>query len=154
MSRAIRIRDARAADGAGEYQRLSLGIRDGRIVHAAPEPPAGEWDHDIDAGGLLLLPGWIELAARLREPGATRKADIASELAAAGISVIYEPGGQRPQATQSFNFGGFRGRGFSAPTPAATSATLACRIFIWLARPSLVRAASPWAVAVFSMMSA
>lgn len=94
MSRAIRIRDARAADGAGEYQRLSLGIRDGRIVHAAPEPPAGEWDHDIDAGGLLLLPGWIELAARLREPGATRKADIASELAAAaagGITTLCVP---------------------------------------------------------------
>ena len=99
MSEAIRILNARAADSRGEHERLCVGIRDGRIVHAAPEPPEGEWDRDINAEGLLLLPGWVELAARLREPGATRKADIASELAAAaagGITALCMPPDTQP----------------------------------------------------------
>jgi dihydroorotase len=99
VSEAIRILNARAADSRGEHERLCVGIRDGRIVHAAPEPPEGEWDRDINAEGLLLLPGWVELAARLREPGATRKADIASELAAAaagGITALCMPPDTQP----------------------------------------------------------
>lgn len=88
MSASIRIINASAVDTQRHYDRLCLGIRDGRIVHADAHPPDGLWDIDIDADGLLLAPSWIELAARLREPGATHKADIASELRAAAISGI------------------------------------------------------------------
>ena len=99
MSASIRIIHARAIDAHGEYERLSLGIREGRIVHADATPPDGLWDIDIDAEGLLLAPAWIELAARLREPGATHKADIASELRAAarcGVAAVTLPPDTRP----------------------------------------------------------
>lgn len=99
MSESICIVNARAADSRGEYERLCMGIRDGRITHATAEEPAGEWDRRVDADGLLLLPGWVELAARLREPGATRKADIASELAAAaagGVTALCLPPDTQP----------------------------------------------------------
>ena len=64
---------------------------------------------------------FVETGQPLILEASTGVVELASELAAAGISVIYEPGGQKPEQTQSFNFGGFRGRGFSAPTPAASS---------------------------------
>lgn len=113
MSEAIRIRNARAADSRGEYERLCLGIREGRIVQATAEPPEGEWERDIDAQGLLLLPGWVELAARLREPGATRKADIASELAAAaagGITALCMPPDTQPAIDRPAVVDWIRGR--------------------------------------------
>lgn len=47
--------------------------------------------------------------------------ELASELAAAGISVIYEPGGQKPQVAQSFDFGGFRRGGFTPPVASSGS---------------------------------
>lgn len=90
---------ARAADAERDYPTLCVGLRDGLVAHAAPEPPDGDWDLRIDADGLLLLPGWSELSARLREPGATHKADIASELAAAaaaGITSVCMPPDTHP----------------------------------------------------------
>ncbi|HEU0196043.1 MAG TPA: dihydroorotase [Nevskiaceae bacterium] len=39
--------------------------------------------HPVDGRGLWLMPGIIDLAARVREPGATHKATMASELPAA-----------------------------------------------------------------------
>lgn len=122
MSEAVRILNARAADSRGEYERLCVGIREGRIVHAAPEPPEGEWDRSIDAEGLLLLPGWVELSARLREPGATRKADIASELAAAaagGITALCMPPDTQPVIDRPAVVDWIRGRITAAGSPIA-----------------------------------
>ncbi len=45
-------------------------------------------DRRIDATGLLVLPGLIDLCARLREPGATHIATIASETRAAAAGGI------------------------------------------------------------------
>lgn len=122
MSESIRILNARAADSRGEHERLCLGIRDGRIVHAAVAPPEGEWDRDIDAEGLLLLPGWVELAARLREPGATSKADIASELAAAaagGITALCMPPDTQPVIDRPAVVDWIRGRVAASGSPVA-----------------------------------
>ncbi len=53
-------------------------IADGKIVQGGGAP-----DRSIDAKGLVVAPGLIDLAARLREPGNEHKARLESELDAA-----------------------------------------------------------------------
>lgn len=56
-------------------------------------------DETLAAEGLWLLPGAVDLCARLREPGATHKATVASEAAAAlaaGITVLCLPPDTQP----------------------------------------------------------
>ena len=70
----------------------------GRITHVGKSAAA---DETINAQGHWLMPGVIDLAARLREPGATAKATIASEAKAAlaaGISTLVMPPDTRPVA--------------------------------------------------------
>jgi len=55
-----------------------LFLADGRIAAAAGTP-----DRTIDAKGLVVAPGFIDLAARLREPGYEYKATLESEMDAA-----------------------------------------------------------------------
>ncbi|MEO8718100.1 MAG: dihydroorotase, partial [Burkholderiales bacterium] len=56
-----------------------VAMADGRIVEAL----AGKPDRVIDAKGLVVAPGLIDLAARLREPGYEYKATLDSEMNAA-----------------------------------------------------------------------
>jgi dihydroorotase len=68
-------------------------IADGRIV-AIGEADGFSADRVIDAEGLVISPGLIDLCARLREPGQEYKADIASECIAAargGITTLCCP---------------------------------------------------------------
>lgn len=62
-------------------------IADGRIA-AIGEAEGFNADRVIDAEGLIISPGLVDLCARLREPGQEYKADIASECAAAARSGI------------------------------------------------------------------
>ena len=64
---------ASGRDGAGE-----LFIADGKI-----SAEAGKADRVIDAKGLIVAPGFIDLSARLREPGYEYKATLESEMDAA-----------------------------------------------------------------------
>ncbi len=58
-------------------------------IAALKTPPAGfAAEQTLDAGGLSLIPGIVDICARLREPGAVHKADIASECAAASAAGI------------------------------------------------------------------
>lgn len=63
-------------------------------------PPAEAGDAEvIDGRGCWLVPGLVDLAVRLREPGATHKADIRSEATAAllnGITHVVLPPDTRP----------------------------------------------------------
>jgi dihydroorotase len=60
-----------------------LLIRDGVIVEIAPSI-SGEADEVIDASGLVLLPGFVDLHTHLREPGRENSETIATgSLAAA-----------------------------------------------------------------------
>jgi len=65
-------------------QKVDVLVAKGRIVALAP---AGSLDvpaaHEIDARGLLLLPGLTDAHTHLREPGQEYKEDIASGLKAA-----------------------------------------------------------------------
>ena len=56
-----------------------VAVADGRIVAAL----AGKAERVIDAQGLVVAPGLIDLAARLREPGYEYKATLESEMDAA-----------------------------------------------------------------------
>src|SRR5256885_10735970 len=64
---------ATGRDGAGD-----LYIADGKI-----SAEAGRVDRNIDAKGLVVCPGFVDIAARLREPGFEYKATLESEMEAA-----------------------------------------------------------------------
>ena len=60
------------------------------IVPAAAVATAGDFaaDREIDARGLVVLPGLVDLAARLREPGQEHAGMLESELAAAAAGGV------------------------------------------------------------------
>src|SRR3954467_1908746 len=64
---------ASGRDGAGD-----LYIAEGKI-----SAEAGRVDRTIDAKGLVVCPGFVDIAARLREPGFEYKATLESEMEAA-----------------------------------------------------------------------
>ncbi|PPE75357.1 dihydroorotase [Solimonas fluminis] len=83
------IRGARVLDPASGFDGIAeLGIRDGLIDHLGSGAPAGAYEETLDAAGLWLMPGLLDLAARLREPGQTHKASFRSEIPAAFASGV------------------------------------------------------------------
>lgn len=89
------IRNGRIIDPANEIDiHADLYIDDGHI-QAIGEVPAGfEAKEIIDASGLIVCPGLVDLKARLREPGQEHKGTIASETKAAasgGITTLCCP---------------------------------------------------------------
>jgi len=75
----LAIRNARIIDPAsGRDSTGDLYIADGKISEAFSRP-----ERVIDAQGLVAAPGFIDLSARLREPGFEYKATLESELEAA-----------------------------------------------------------------------
>ncbi len=80
----LHIRNGHVVDPAnGIDAPMDVYIADGRIA-AVGEAPAGfQADKTIDAEGLVVAPGLIDLSARLREPGYEHKATLESELQAA-----------------------------------------------------------------------
>lgn len=85
--------------GTGHDTVADLHIADGRIAAVGPAPRGFRADEVLDATGRLVLPGLVDLCARLREPGAGHKATIAGECAAAaagGITTLCCPPDTRP----------------------------------------------------------
>ncbi len=73
---------------------LDLYIADGRVVGVKTAPDGFQTDREIDARGLVVCPGFVDLCARLREPGAEHKGTIKSETRAAvagGITTVCAP---------------------------------------------------------------
>jgi dihydroorotase len=89
----IAIRNGRIIDPANGVDREGdLCLADGRVVACDPSEFTAE--REIDARGLVVCPGLVDLHARLREPGHEHKATIASETraaAAAGITTLCCP---------------------------------------------------------------
>ncbi|MDR5757967.1 dihydroorotase [Caballeronia sp. LZ035] len=68
---------------AGTETRQDVFIAAGRIVGVGAAPADFSAAKVIDANGLYVAPGFVDLSARLREPGFEHKATLESEMAAA-----------------------------------------------------------------------
>ncbi len=80
----IHIRNGRLVDPANRLDaQLDLFIADGKIVGVGNAPDGFAATRTINAGGLVVAPGLIDLAARLREPGFEYRATLESEMDAA-----------------------------------------------------------------------
>lgn len=91
----ISIRNGRLIDPASGIDReADLHIAEGLVLAVGPAPGGFQPDRTLDARGLAVCPGLVDLSARLREPGHEQKATIASETraaAAAGITTLCCP---------------------------------------------------------------
>ncbi len=85
----ILIRNGRLVDPASGLDQIGdLAITSGRIT-AIGQPNADfHPDRTIDATGLIVAPGLVDLAARLREPGHEHEGMLESELAAAAAGGV------------------------------------------------------------------
>lgn len=80
----IEIANGRLIDPANGVDRVaSLFIAAGRVAAIGTAPSGWHPNRVIDARGLVVAPGLIDLSARLREPGFEYKATLESEMAAA-----------------------------------------------------------------------
>jgi dihydroorotase len=80
----IEIRHGRVVDpGHGVDRVASLYIAAGRVAAIGDAPSGWNANRSIDATGLVVCPGLIDLSARLREPGFEYKATLESEMKAA-----------------------------------------------------------------------
>ena len=70
---------------AGGTRDGKVLIRDGRIekVYKPGSRIRAKYDSEIDAGGLTLMPGFIDTHSHLRDPGLTYKEDLTTGLRAA-----------------------------------------------------------------------
>ena len=91
----ILIRGGRILDPASGRDAIGdVAIAEGRIAGIATAPRGFEPDRTIDASGLVVAPGLVDLAARLREPGHEHARMLESEMAAAvagGVTSIVCP---------------------------------------------------------------
>ena len=84
----ILIRNGRVIDPAsGRDELADVAIASGRIVGISPGLDFVA-DRVIDASGLVVAPGLVDLAARLREPGREHEGLLESELAAAAAGGV------------------------------------------------------------------
>jgi dihydroorotase len=83
MSQTILIRGGRVIDPSQQIDEVtSLAIQDGRIAAVGKSAPASA-DEVIDAAGLIVTPGLIDMHVHLREPGHEGSETIESGTAAA-----------------------------------------------------------------------
>jgi dihydroorotase len=95
MTQRIRIRGGRLIDPRSETDRIAdVFVSEGRVVGLDARPDWFVADLEVAASGQIVCPGFIDLSARLREPGQEHKATIAGEsraAAAAGITTLCCP---------------------------------------------------------------
>ena len=91
----LQISNGLMLDAVTQSVRTSnLYIADGKIAAIDHAPEGFTADRIIDASGLIVSPGIVDLCARLREPGLEFKANVDSEVraaASAGISTLCCP---------------------------------------------------------------
>lgn len=84
----ILIKNGRLIDPASNLDRVGdLAIANGRIVHLGDVSDFSA-DRTLDAAGLVVAPGLVDLCARLREPGHEHEGLLESELAAAAAGGV------------------------------------------------------------------
>src|SRR5450631_2619867 len=84
MAMNIEIGNGRLIDPKrGVDRKTSLFISSGKVVAIGSAPAGWQASRVVDAAGLVVCPGLIDIAARLREPGFEYKATLESEMNAA-----------------------------------------------------------------------
>lgn len=84
MKKNIHIKNGHIVDPANGIDGLNdLYIADGKVAAIGAAPAGFVADETIDAIGLIVAPGLVDLSARLREPGFEYKATLESEMQAA-----------------------------------------------------------------------
>ena len=80
----IEIRNGRVIDPRNGLDRATtLYLAEGQVAAVGTAPSGWSANRTIDAKGLVVCPGLIDLSARLREPGFEYKATLESEMRAA-----------------------------------------------------------------------
>jgi len=91
----LHIKNGRVIDPAGGIDAVQdLFIADGKIAAVGSAPDGFTAARTIDAAGLVVAPGLVDLSARLREPGYEYKATLESEMQAAvqgGVTTLVCP---------------------------------------------------------------
>src|SRR3984885_3174491 len=84
-SRSLLIKGGHLIDPAAKINApMDILLRDGRVAEIAlPNKIRGSADEKLEARGLIVAPGFIDLHVHLREPGQGYKETIASGTAAA-----------------------------------------------------------------------
>ena len=80
----LHIKNGRVIDPANNIDAShDVFIADGKIASVGKAPDGFGADQTIDASGLIISPGLVDLSVRLREPGYEYKATLESELQSA-----------------------------------------------------------------------
>jgi dihydroorotase len=90
----LAIRHGRVVDPASGHDAVAdLFIADGRIAALGQAPAGFAAERDIDARGLVVAPGLVDLCARMREPGAegALKREMRAALAGGVTGVVCPP---------------------------------------------------------------
>jgi dihydroorotase len=91
----LHIKNGRVIDPANKLDKVTdLFIADGKVAAVGNAPSGFAADSTIDATGLVVAPGLVDLSARLREPGYEYKATLESEMQAAmqgGVTTLVCP---------------------------------------------------------------
>ncbi len=96
----LSILGARVIDpNSGLDQVTDLHVEGGKIIALGAAPAGFKAARSIDAAGLVVAPGLVDLSVALREPGYSRKGSIASETraaAAGGVTSLCCPPRTKP----------------------------------------------------------
>ena len=85
----ILIKDGRVIDPESGMDAVNdVYIVAGKIVAIGDEPDSFQANHVINARGLVVCPGLVDLSVRLREPGLEYKATLESEMKAAAAGGV------------------------------------------------------------------
>src|SRR5476649_2352561 len=88
----IAITGGRVLDPISKLDKIAdVYVADGKIAAIGAAPAGFSADRSVDARGLIVAPGVVDLCARLREPGGEFKNALASEMHAAvagGITAL------------------------------------------------------------------
>src|SRR5438067_10962750 len=95
MSMNLHIKNGRVIDPANGIDAVQdLFIADGKIAGLETAPQGFTAERTIDAAGMVVAPGLVDLSARLREPGFEYKATLESGMQAAvqgGVTTLVCP---------------------------------------------------------------
>ncbi len=90
---------------------MDIRVVDGKVVNVAKSLKAEDADEIVDANGLIVSPGFIDIHCHLREPGQEAKEDLftgTASAAAGGFTTILTMANTRPVIDQAIIVAGMK----------------------------------------------